>query len=287
MVLRYEPAGFAAKSGNHGLTQHSQLITKAINARNHGAKAVVLVNGKLGDGEEDLLTRFGSVSGPENTGIVLVQVRTTWRTAGFRPRGNPGGRAGADQLHQQAGIVRFSRHSAACAERRHRDDARHREQRAGLSARARPTSTSSSARTTIISGAAITIRWRHRRSGRFIPAPMTTLRHRRRARTGASVRASKRPASARHSVHGFCRRRTWACSARREWVKEPTLPLDKAVAMINMDMIGRIKDDKVYIGGVGTGSTFKADARTGAEENRRSKSNIPPAAIRPAITLRS
>jgi membrane-associated protease RseP (regulator of RpoE activity) len=28
--------------------------------------------------------------------------------------------------------------------------------------------------------------------------------------------------------------------------------------MLNMDMIGRIKDDKVYIGGVGTGSTFKA-----------------------------
>ena len=28
--------------------------------------------------------------------------------------------------------------------------------------------------------------------------------------------------------------------------------------MLNMDMIGRIKDNKVYIGGVGTGSTFKA-----------------------------
>jgi hypothetical protein len=42
-----------------------------------------------------------------------------------------------------------------------------------------------------------------------------------------------------------------------EWVKEPTRPLQKAVAMINMDMIGRIKDDKVYIGGVGTGSTLK------------------------------
>jgi hypothetical protein len=27
--------------------------------------------------------------------------------------------------------------------------------------------------------------------------------------------------------------------------------------MVNMDMIGRIKDDKVYIGGVGTGSTFQ------------------------------
>jgi hypothetical protein len=53
------------KGGNQGMTQHSQLVTKAINARNHGAKALVLVNGKLGDGEEDLLTRFGSVSGPE------------------------------------------------------------------------------------------------------------------------------------------------------------------------------------------------------------------------------
>jgi membrane-associated protease RseP (regulator of RpoE activity) len=41
-------------------------------------------------------------------------------------------------------------------------------------------------------------------------------------------------------------------------VKEPTRPLDKAVAMLNMDMIGRIQDDKVYIGGVGTGSSFKS-----------------------------
>ena len=42
-----------------------------------------------------------------------------------------------------------------------------------------------------------------------------------------------------------------------EWAREPTLPLGNAVAMINMDMIGRIKDEKVYIGGTGTGSTFK------------------------------
>ena len=75
VVLRYEPSGFAEKSGNHGLTQHSQLVSKAINAHNHGAKAIVVLNGKLGDGEEDLLTRFGSVSGPENVGLVMVQVK--------------------------------------------------------------------------------------------------------------------------------------------------------------------------------------------------------------------
>jgi hypothetical protein len=43
-----------------------------------------------------------------------------------------------------------------------------------------------------------------------------------------------------------------------EWANHPTLPLDKAVAMINMDMIGRIKDEKVYVGGVGTGANFKS-----------------------------
>src|ERR1700730_18162283 len=75
VVLRYEPAGFSAKSGHTGLTEHSQLITKAINARNHGAKAVVVINGKLGDGEEDQLTRLGSVSGPENAGILFLQVK--------------------------------------------------------------------------------------------------------------------------------------------------------------------------------------------------------------------
>src|SRR5215470_8434030 len=73
VLLRYEPSGFSAKAGNTGLTQHSQLVNKAINARNHGAAAIVLVNGKLPQGEEDRLTRFGSVSGPVNSGIVLVQ----------------------------------------------------------------------------------------------------------------------------------------------------------------------------------------------------------------------
>src|SRR5579863_10304158 len=87
VVLRYEPSGFAEKSGNHGLTQHSQLITKAINARNHGAKAIIVVNGKLGDGEEDLLTRFGSVSGPEDAGIVMVHVRNTVADSWFATAG--------------------------------------------------------------------------------------------------------------------------------------------------------------------------------------------------------
>src|SRR5262245_42226143 len=87
LVLRYEPPGFAAKNGNTGLTQHSQLTTKAINARNHGAKAVVLVNGKVGPHEEDLLMRFGSVNGPMDSGIILVQAKNTEANAWFQNAG--------------------------------------------------------------------------------------------------------------------------------------------------------------------------------------------------------
>src|SRR5262249_49946797 len=52
------------------------------------------------------------------------------------------------------------------------------------------------------------------------------------------------------------------------WVNAATKPLDKAVAMLNMDMIGRIKDEKVFVGGVGTGTTLKAaldEAKSGTK----------------------
>jgi membrane-associated protease RseP (regulator of RpoE activity) len=40
------------------------------------------------------------------------------------------------------------------------------------------------------------------------------------------------------------------------YVNNPLLPIEKAVAMINMDMIGRIKDGRVFVGGSGTGANF-------------------------------
>jgi hypothetical protein len=41
------------------------------------------------------------------------------------------------------------------------------------------------------------------------------------------------------------------------YVNHPELPLGQDVAMINMDMIGRVRDGKLFIGGVGTGSTLR------------------------------
>lgn len=41
------------------------------------------------------------------------------------------------------------------------------------------------------------------------------------------------------------------------YVKNPVFPLDKTVAMINLDMVGRLKDKKLTIGGIGTASEFR------------------------------
>jgi aminopeptidase YwaD len=49
------------------------------------------------------------------------------------------------------------------------------------------------------------------------------------------------------------------------YVKNPVVPLAQTVAMINMDMIGRLKDDKLIVGGVGTAAEWRSvveDANT-------------------------
>jgi len=41
------------------------------------------------------------------------------------------------------------------------------------------------------------------------------------------------------------------------FVNHPTIPLKNVVGMINMDMIGRINNDRLFVGGVGTSPSFK------------------------------
>ena len=46
------------------------------------------------------------------------------------------------------------------------------------------------------------------------------------------------------------------------WVNNPTVPLANVVAMINMDMIGRLKDRKLTVGGIGTATNWKRIVET-------------------------
>lgn len=258
VVLRYEPSGFAEKSNNHGLTQHSQLITKAINARNHGAKALIVLNGKLGDGEEDLLTRFGSVSGPENVGTEMIQVKNTVADGWFQSAGK-NLKDVQEQINSTTKPASFSFPDSL---------------RLALNINIETTRATVNNVLAWLPGQTdeyviIGAHYDHLGRGNFDSlAPSQVGQIHPGADDNASgtagvlelarLLAPQRGKLRRSILFMNFAGEELGLLGSAEWVKDPTKPLAKAVAMINMDMIGRIKDDKVYIGGVGTGSTFKA-----------------------------
>ncbi len=257
VALRYEPAGFADKAGNAGLTRHAQLITKAINARNHGAKALVLINGKLGDGEEDLLTRFGSVSGPENTGIVLVQAKNDAADHWFKSAGK--------SLAEVQGQINHSNKPQSFAF----PDTLHMTIHVDIeTTRATVNNVLAYLPGKTDEYVIVGAHYDHLGRGNYDSLAPSLIGQ---IHPGADDNASGTAGVlelAQMFAQGKGERQRgilFMSFAGEElgllgsayWVQHPTLPLDKAVAMLNMDMIGRIKDDKVYIGGVGTGSTLK------------------------------
>lgn len=46
-----------------------------------------------------------------------------------------------------------------------------------------------------------------------------------------------------------------------KYVKDPVFPLDKTVAMFNMDMVGRLQDDKLIVFGTGTSSRWENELK--------------------------
>lgn len=66
-----------------------------------------------------------------------------------------------------------------------------------------------------------------------------------------------------------------------KYVAEPVFPLEKTIAMYNMDMVGRLRDDKLTVFGVGTAPTFKADV-TRLGEAREFKLSLKPEGFGPS-----
>lgn len=66
-----------------------------------------------------------------------------------------------------------------------------------------------------------------------------------------------------------------------KYVAEPVFPLEKTIAMYNMDMVGRLRDDKLTVFGIGTAPTFKADV-TRFGETREFKLSLKPEGFGPS-----
>lgn len=260
LLLRHEPQEFDEKSVFAGrlFTEHAQFWSKAVNAKLHGARGVILVADRANHrGEPDELEKFGRAAGPVDAGIIFVQVKAAIADAWFELAGRslddlqqaidndlkPRSFSFPDTLRVSVSAdllreVRDVRNVAAYLE--------------GHSPEY------------VIIGA----HYDHLGLGQqssLAPSQVGS------PHPGADDNAS--------GVAGLIELARWFASRGKPrrgilflafaaeeigllgssfWANHPQLPLAQAVAMINLDMIGRPRDGRIYIGGLGTGTTLKA-----------------------------
>lgn len=257
LILRHEPQEFDAKSVFDGkeLTSHSVFAMKAANAKAHGARGVILVNDIAAHPKEsDKLLEFGRATGPTDAGILFIQVKAAEAEAWLKAEGR-------DLMEIEAGIDKDLKPRSFALNKLKLDldvDIQHDTKIVHNVAAYLPGQT----KEYVIIGA----HYDHLGLGdehSLAPSKIGTIH------PGADDNAS--------GTAGVIELARWFATQPQqkrgilfltfageeegllgsEWyVNHPILPLENAVAMINMDMIGRIRQGKVYINGAGTGTNL-------------------------------
>jgi hypothetical protein len=270
LVLRHEPQEADDSSVFRGrrMTRHAEFLSKAVLARNRGAVALVVVNDPVNhSGAEDRLLPFTQDGGPGSAGIPVIQVKqeavSTWMAT-----------AGKSLLDIQKAIDKdltnrsfafpdtLQVHVAA--------DIKKREAVLKNVVGVLPGNDPALRDQAIIIGG----HYDHLGlgdNGSMSPQLHGQIHH------GADDNASGTAGVlelARMFASEKTNRRTFVFMAyageemgllgSAHYVENPLLPLDKMIAMLNLDMIGRAKEDKLFMGGVGTSPDFR---RMVAEEN--------------------
>ena len=260
LVLAHEPQEYDDKSVFEGkvYTVHSETYSKAANARIHGARGVILIFDRVNHkdaGEE--LEAFAKDGGPTDAGIPFVQVREAtvapWIQAAGKDLEATEEAINADLKPRSFALPGVEVREAIDVERVVKTVHNVIGYLPGASSEY------------VILGA----HYDHLGlGGQFSMAPaMTGTVH-----PGADDNASGTAGVlelARYFAGGPKPKRgilfmTFAGEelgllGSNYYANHPLLPLEQAVAMLNMDMIGRVREDKLYIGGAATGSTFRAD----------------------------
>ncbi len=256
VFFRREPQETEDKSPFAGrvYTRHAQFDSKATNAKLHGARAAIVLTDVLSSGSGDL-ERFAKNAGPANAGIPLVMMKVEvaermFETAGKNLReihreidGDLKPRSfafpPAVQLHVKADVERVVKTVRNVV---------------GYL----PGQTDEY----VVVGA----HYDHLGMGeQFSMAPSMVGK----AHLGADDNASGtagvlelarwmagQPKPKRGVLFMTFAGEELGLLGSSYYVNNPLLPIEKAVAMINMDMIGRIKDGRVFVGGSGTGANF-------------------------------
>jgi len=258
VVLRHEPQEFDDKSVFEGkvYTSHAQTFAKAVNAKMHDAKAVLLINDMAAHpNDADQLEKFGTTAGPANAGIEFAQVKadTVDKWLALEGKNLAAIEAAIDKdLHPQSFALPATLHVELDIDVQREVKTVH-----NVGAYL-PGETSQY----VIIGA----HYDHLGLGeQYSMAPSMVGTVHPGADDNASGTAgvielahwfSREPKHARGILFLTFAGEELGLLGSNYYANHAILPLSDCVAMINMDMIGRIRDRKVYVGGVGTGTTF-------------------------------
>ena len=258
IVLRHEPQENDDKSVFEGktLTRHAQFANKAANARMHGAAGVILIQDQANHpGREDDLEKFGVAAGPNNAGIPFVQVKAAivgkWVTD-----------SGKDVAQIEKSIDTDLKPQSFALADSVKLDANVDVTRAVKTVHNVVAYLPGETDEYIVIGA----HYDHLGlGGQYSLAPSQTGTVHPGADDNASGTAgvielaryfSSQPKQKRGILFLNFAGEELGLLGSAYYVDHPILPLEKAAAMINLDMIGRMRD-KAYIGGSGSGTTFR------------------------------
>ena len=259
LVLRHEPQENDAHSvfAGKALTSHAAFTRKAANAKVHGAIAMILIDDQANHpNEPSELVKFGSTEGPKDAGLEIVDVKESLIDGWFKDAGKS-----VDRL--EAGIDKDLMPESFAFPNSIRVDGEvdvRREEKTVHNVSAYIPGESDEY---VILGA----HYDHLgMGGPYSLAPGVTAIH-----PGADDNASgtagvielarwyaRQPKQKRGILFLNFAGEEMGLLGSAWYVAHPELPLDRAVAMINMDMIGRIRDGKVFVGGAATGTGLRA-----------------------------
>ena len=258
LMLQHEPQEFDAHSVFEGksFTQHMQYASKASNAKLHGASGVIIVSDRANHrNEPDRLEPFGHTAGPDNAGIPFLQVEEDKIDNWFALAGKNLDTLMADidaNLRPQSFDFPDSLSVDANLDLEREVKTVHNV--AGY--------LPGELDEYVIVGA----HYDHLGLGdQYSLAPSLIGTVHPGADDNASGTSGVIELARRLSMEPKQKRGVLFVTFAGEelgllgssfYVSHPDYPLAKAVAMINLDMIGRIRNDKVYVGGVGTGSNL-------------------------------
>jgi Zn-dependent M28 family amino/carboxypeptidase len=262
LVLRYEPSKFV-KGKDEKNTFHAHLANKAINARNRGAAAFILVNADT-NGKADELIDFGRIAGPDDARIPMIQVKRAVADEWLNGQSLSKLQQKIDAEMKPASFALPANLKLSVEVDITRKQATVHNVVGYLPGRSKEY---------IVIGAHYDhIGYGHQSS--MAPSQAGQVH------PGADDNASG-TAALIELAHIFSRRRLeldrgilfiafsgeeLGLLGSARWVKEPTMPLANAVAMLNMDMVGRLNGSKLYVGGVGSSSTFEPLLKSAADK---------------------